>query len=156
MGVAGAGKTAVGSALAKALGWRFIDADDLHPDTNVAKMSGGTPLSDADREPWVRELEDRFASLSASGTDAVVACSALRAELRTRLEAAAADVTFVYLRVSPEVAQRRVEGREGHFMPASLVTSQFETLEAPEGALEVDAEEPIDAIVAEILRRTGR
>src|SRR4051812_30550443 len=98
MGVAGAGKTTVGSMLAARLRWRFIDADDLHPPANVAKMASGRPLSDDDREPWLKAIEGTLAGLAADGQSAVLACSALRAAFRERLHLGGGDIRFVYLR----------------------------------------------------------
>lgn len=153
MGVAGAGKTAVGTALAASLGWPFLDADSYHPAANVAKMSGGAPLSDDDREPWLAALQDLLARLHASSTDAVLACSALRADFRNRLAAAGHDVVFVHLRVSPAVAARRVRNRSGHFMPGALVETQFEALETPSDAIEVNGEGTVDDVVRSIRAR---
>ena len=154
MGVAGAGKTYVGSALAKRLGWRFLDADDCHSAANVAKMRAGIPLSDSDREPWLATLQDFIASATASGDDAVVACSALRQEFRQRLAAAGRDVVFVYLRVSAATAEQRTRSRIGHFMPPALVESQFETLEEPADAIVVDGEAAVEDIVTRIIEES--
>lgn len=159
MGVSGAGKTTVGERLAAELGWSFYDADAFHPPENVRRMQARQPLSDADREPWLVALEALVAALLQAGTPAVLACSALRAEYRERLarpaQGAAAAVRFVYLHISPDEAQRRTSRREGHFMPAALVESQFATLEPPAGALTLDATLPPADLVAAIRKAWG-
>jgi gluconokinase len=127
MGVSGCGKTTVGAALAQRLGVPFADADDFHPAANVAKMSAGTPLDDLDRLPWLQTISLWLADHAATG--AVVSCSALKHWYRTILREAAPTQVFIHLDGSPEVVARRVAGRPGHFMPASLVDSQFATLE---------------------------
>lgn len=149
MGVAGAGKTTVGIRLAQALGWPFLDADQLHPPESVAKMRAGVPLRDEDRLPWILAVADALRRAEAAGASVVVACSALRAAHR-RILASAGRVRFVYLRVPREVALARVGGRRGHFMPASLVASQFGALQEPSDALVVDGTQGVDAVVAGI------
>lgn len=129
MGVSGAGKTTVGRALAARLGWPFLDADDLHPAANVAKMAAGQPLTDADRDPWLDAVGERLAAWAAEGRSGVVACSALRRRYRDRLATACEGVRFLHLDVPPEVARERVRRRAGHFMPSSLLDSQYATLE---------------------------
>ena len=148
MGVAGSGKTTVGAALAQRLRVPFADGDDFHPRANVTKMAAGTPLTDADRVPWLRALADWLAEHDTTG--GVLSCSALRREYRDVLRSDAARTVFVHLDGSPEVVARRVEGRPGHFMPASLVESQFATLEplaADEPGLILDLDRPVDALV---------
>nr|WP_237739443.1 gluconokinase [Microbacterium yannicii] len=125
MGPSGSGKSVVGAVLAERLGLRFIDADDLHPDENVAKMAAGTPLEDADRMPWL----DIVAKALASEPDGVVvACSALARRYRDRILAGAPDAVFAELRVSPEELARRMSTRQ-HFMPPALLASQLQALE---------------------------
>ena len=126
MGVSGAGKTTVGIALAERLGLRFEDADALHPAANVAKMAAGTPLTDADRAPWLQIVGQRIA---ASPDGIVMACSALREIYRDQIRAAAPEAVFVLLTVDESTLTDRVANRPGHFMPASLVHSQLDTLE---------------------------
>jgi gluconokinase len=155
MGVAGAGKTTVGRELADSLGWPFYDADDLHPPANVERMRRGEPLTEADREPWLVDLERLIRELVATGTSAVLACSALRATYRARLRSAGGEgvVAFVYLRLEPGLARRRLSQRKDHFMPAGLVESQFASLEEPEApteAVTVDAARPPEALSREI------
>jgi gluconokinase len=127
MGVSGSGKTTVGAALAQRLGVPFADADDFHPAANVAKMSAGVPLEDLDRLPWLQTMSLWLAEHATTG--AVISCSALKHWYRTILREAAPTQIFVHLDGGPEVVARRVAGRPGHFMPASLVESQFATLE---------------------------
>ncbi len=161
MGVSGAGKTTVGRALAAALGRDFHDADDFHPSENVERMRAGVPLTDADRASWLAALRLLVARCLAERTPAVLACSALRAAYRDALVPAPADggsVRFVHLAVSPAEARRRLAARSGHFMPASLVDSQFAALESPgarDPALRVDAERPVAELVAEVRATLG-
>jgi gluconokinase len=154
MGVTGAGKTTVGSLLAQELGWSFADADTFHSVANVEKMRAGEALTEDDREPWLAALEAHVASLLEAGECGVLACSALRSEYRERLGRPAAthdgEVRFVWLRISPEEAHRRLQLRKGHFMPASLVVSQFDALEVPHDVLVVDAVHTPGEIVREI------
>lgn len=150
MGVAGSGKTHVGCALAARLDWAFFDADDFHPPENIARMSGGAPLSDLDREPWLDALVALLQRLDSEGRDAVLACSALRARFRERLRAGAENVRFVHLEAPAELLQRRLTTREKHFMPATLLESQLAALEPPDGELAVDASLPAEEIVERI------
>ena len=150
MGVTGSGKTTVGVLLAKSLGWRFIEADDFHSPDNVEKMRRGEPLTDADREPWLARLAANLKELDAGRESAVLACSALKHSYRETLRSSGADVRFVYLRVTRSEATERVQDRRGHFMPSSLVDSQFDTLEEPSEALDVDASKTPEVIVEEI------
>jgi gluconokinase len=155
MGIAGAGKTTVGRALAESLGWPFHDADDFHPAANVAKMRAGVPLDDADRAPWLAALHDLVARIVARGEHGVLACSALKQSYREALLPDAArreTVAFVHLDVAPSVAERRLGERRGHYMQASLVASQVATLEPPQEALCLDGELPVPALVAHIRR----
>jgi gluconokinase len=148
MGVSGSGKTTIGEALAARLGWRYLDADDYHPAANVAKMAAGTPLQDDDRWPWLEEIN----SILEKQDDAVLGCSALREAYRQRLTAGLRDYRIAYLKGSFELLSRRAAGRQHRFMPASLLKSQFETLEPPRGAIEVDVAQPVEACVQQILR----
>jgi gluconokinase len=155
MGVTGSGKTTVGAALAQRLRVPFADADDFHPPENVAKMSAGIPLDDTDRIPWLRLIGDWLSGHAAVG--GVVSSSALRRSYRDVLRAAAPDQLFVHLDGPPEVVARRVAGRPGHFMPASLVASQYETLEplgADERGLRLDLDLPVDDLVEAFLTAT--
>lgn len=154
MGVTGAGKTTVGQRLADELGWRFVDGDDLHPPGNIAKLREGTPLTDADREPWLHQLQQRMASWIAGDESVVLACSALKKHYRhVLLEGRESHVQLVYLKGSAETFQSRLEGRQGHFMSKHLLPSQLDLLEEPEepnGALVVEADASVERIVAHI------
>lgn len=149
MGVSGAGKTTIGSALARELGWRFIDGDDHHPAANVAKMAAGQPLSDEDRRPWL----DALNSLLKQEKNAVLACSALKASYRGRLTRGLDAVRIVYLRGSFPLIESRLSGRQHRYMPASLLRSQFDALEPPDEAIAVDVDADVPACVAAIVRR---
>ena len=158
LGVAGAGKTTVGRALAAALGRAFYDADAYHPPANVEAMRRGVPLTDADRAPWLAALRARLARSLAEATPAVLACSALRAIYRAALvpaDAAPGAVAFVYLDITPALAAARVAARPGHFMPPALVASQFAALEVPGDAVRVDAALPVAEAVALVQRALG-
>lgn len=157
MGVAGSGKTTVGRALGAELGWRFVDADDFHPPANVAKMSAGLPLTDADRAPWLDILRGLVADALSTDTPMVLACSALKTAYRDRLAVDDDRVRFVYLTGSPELLAARIAARTGHFAPPSLLASQLATLEKPDDArtLALDIAATPAALVAEIRRRHG-
>ncbi|MGK8524380.1 gluconokinase [Nocardia asteroides] len=127
MGVSGSGKTTIGTRLADALGVEYAEGDGFHPPANVAKMAAGTPLDDADREPWLDALAAWMAERRGRG--AVVTCSALKRAYRDRLRVSAPDVFFLHLEVPRGELQRRVAERRGHFMPPSLLDSQLATLE---------------------------
>jgi gluconokinase len=156
MGVSGAGKTTVGEALASRLGWRFLDADSLHPPRNVAKMASGIPLEDADRWPWLERVAQALRASLASGEPLVVACSALKASYRARLQADDPRVLQVSLEGDPALIAARLAQRKGHFMPPSLLASQLATEEPPLGALRVDVAQPVAAQVEEIVSALGR
>jgi len=154
MGVAGTGKSTIAGALAERLGWLFGEGDDLHPAANVAKMAAGIPLEDADRWPWLDAIGAWTARQAAAGNSTIVTCSALRRTYRDRLRAAAPDTVFVHLVGSPDLLAERMTARKDHFMPASLLQSQLETLEpleADEPGFTVDVELPAGAIVDEVL-----
>lgn len=139
MGVAGAGKTTVGRRLAAELGWPFLDADDFHPVANVEKMARGAALTDADREGWLRALQERLIGLLREGGTGILACSALKQTYRDQLAAPGKVVRFVYLRAGHDLAAHRLRTRSSHFMKADLLPSQFAALEEPDGVLTVDA-----------------
>eukprot|EP01037_Dinobryon_pediforme_P001514 gene1514-1537_t len=152
MGVSGSGKTTIGALLAGTLGWDFADGDDLHPPANVAKMRSGTPLTDEDRWPWLDAIAAWIDAHRQNGTPGVITCSALKRVYRDRLLAGRDDVRLVYLHGSFEVVAGRQAARQGHFMPASLIQSQFATLEEP-GPDEHPLSEPVDLPPPEIVRR---
>jgi gluconokinase len=149
MGVSGAGKTTVGQLLASQLGWQCVDGDDFHPAANVEKMRHGIPLTDADRTPWLEILRTLIAGWITAGTNAVLACSALKRTYRERLRVAP-EVKVVYLRGTPQLLRQRLHARSGHFMTERMLASQLETLEEPEHALVVDVDRSPAEIVAEI------
>src|SRR3990172_3808506 len=155
IGVSGSGKTTVGSKLAEALGWRYFEADDFHPPENVAKMSQGIPLSDADRAPWLAAMHQQIRDLNAAGEPGVMTCSALKQAYREALAGAEPDVHFVYLRGDLETIQGRLNARRDHFMPPGLLASQFRTLEEPAEALVIDIRQAPEAIVREIREGLG-
>ena len=162
MGVSGSGKTSVGRRVAEALGWPFIEGDDFHPPENVEKMRAGTPLEDADRWPWLDRLADEIAAIAARGGSAVVACSALKQAYRDRLAAKVppGTVRFVHLAGTYDEIAARVAARKHRYMPASLLASQFATLEPPRDAIVVgmypSAAERVAAIVDAIRNSEGQ
>lgn len=154
MGVSGAGKTEIGRRLALALGWPFHDADDFHPAASVAKMRAGTPLSDADRWPWLDAMAELLRGAIAGRGNAVLACSALASRYRRRLGLPHPLVRLVHLDDPQGVVRRRIEQRTGHFMPASLLDSQLALLERPapaERPIVVDVAADPEAILRTIL-----
>ncbi|MDT7949967.1 MAG: gluconokinase [Acetobacteraceae bacterium] len=154
MGVSGSGKTTVAALLAGRLGWELGDADDWHSPASVRKMHGGTPLSDEDRWPWLRSIAAWIDATRVTGQHAVLACSALKRAYRDILIGDRADVRLVYLRGEEQLIERRQGARLNHYMPASLVHSQFEALEVPgqdEHPLVVDVVPPAREIVGKII-----
>ena len=156
MGVSGAGKTTIGQALAKQLGWRFIEGDDFHPAGNVAKMASGVALGDADRWPWLDRLNRELARLEEQGVSAVLACSALKESYRQRLTAGVKEFEFVYLHGDFDLIRRRVAQRKHRYMPATLLESQFAALEPPRDAIAVDVATDVPESVAAIAARLER
>ncbi len=156
MGVAGVGKTGVGTRLAKALGGRFVEGDDLHPPANRAKMASGSPLSDEDRWPWL----DRVGLTIAEPEPPVVAaCSALRRRYRDRLRACVPDLVFLHLVGERALVRERLEARKGHFMPPALLDSQFDTLEPlepDERGTDISVEGPASEVLARLLDGLSR
>ena len=154
MGVSGSGKSTVGAAIAQRFRVPFEDADDLHPSANIAKMSRGEPLDDQDRFPWL-ELVGEWLAVHEDG--GVMSCSALKRKYREQLRRHCPDTIFVHLSGTPEVIGRRQASRPGHFMPASLLASQFETLEpleADERGTTIDVDQDIDSIVENYVAST--
>jgi carbohydrate kinase (thermoresistant glucokinase family) len=155
MGVSGSGKSTLGQALADALGWRFVEGDALHPPSNIAKMSAGTPLNDEDRRPF---LENVGQALLARPSGAVVSCSALKRAYRDLIRSIAGDVTFVLPTLSSEQLRARMAQRPHHFMPTSLLESQLATLEPPgaeEAAILVDGNLPTETQVEQVMAALG-
>lgn len=156
MGVSGSGKSTVGRAVADALGAPFVDGDDLHPAANVAKMAAGIPLTDADREPWLRAVGRTLADGGDAGM--VVACSALKRSYRDLIRSEAPGTVFAELDGPPELLRERMI-RPGHFMPASLLDSQLATLEPlqpDEAGLRLDIARPPAELVTAIVDRVAR
>ena len=152
MGVAGAGKTTVGTLLAGQLGWKFADADAYHSPESIKKMRSGIPLTDADREPWLRALRQAIQSWIVEGRNVVLACSALKEQYREYLSVDPA-VRFVFLSGSLSLIEGRIRQRSGHYMQGELLKSQFETLEEPRGVPKVDVSAAPEEIVREIRRK---
>jgi gluconokinase len=152
MGVTGSGKTTVGELLARQLSWRFFDGDDFHSAANIQKMSRGTPLSDEDRLPWLNALRETIRATMNRGENAVIACSALRRSYRQRLQIST-EVAFVYLKANASLVRDRLAKRRGHFMNRELVQSQFDSLEEPEAALQINASLSPVEIVQQIRNR---
>lgn len=147
MGVSGSGKSTVGTALAQRLGVPFVDADTLHPATNIAKMAAGEPLDDDDRCPWLDRIGEWLAAHRDGG---VVSCSALKRTYRDQLRARCPAVEFLHLSGSPELIGSRLAARTGHFMPAALLRSQFDALEplgVDEAGVTVDVGYDVDAVI---------
>lgn len=163
MGVSGSGKSTIAGRLATGLGWEYQEGDALHPAENVEKMKGGTPLTDADRLPWLRRIAERIDDWRAHGRSGVVTCSALKRSYRDIIAGGRPDVVVVYLEGSPELIKQRLAQRRGHFMPPALLDSQFAALEEPaadEDAIVADIagtpEEIVGAIAAQLRARATR
>ena len=155
MGVSGSGKTEISHGVARELGWRHIEADSFHPSENIERMRAGIALSDEDRIQWLDALIVEMQHALAAGQSFVLACSALKLAYRERLRQAVPGLQFAYLKIDRATALQRVGARPGHFMPTSLVDSQFATLQSPEGELHVvavDASKSREAVIAEICR----
>ena len=156
MGVSGSGKTTIARMLADALRCQFQEGDDFHPQANVEKMSAGTPLTDADRQPWLEKIAAEIDGWRRRGESGVLTCSALKRAYRDIIIGERSDVTLIYLRGARELIHGRIAKRKGHFMPAALLDSQFATLEEPasdERATIVDVGHRPVEIVAEIVRQ---
>lgn len=159
MGVAGCGKSTVAAELAGRLGAVLVEGDDLHPPSNVARMSAGVPLTDAERLPWLTAIRDRIGDVDAAGQDAVVACSALARAYRDVLRGAPGRVRFVHLTGPAELVAVRLAARAGHFMPPALLPSQLAVLEplgSDEDGVTVEVTGTPAEVAAEALRRLGR
>ncbi len=153
-GVSGSGKTTVGELLARRLGWQYAEADDFHPERNLAKMAAGRPLDDADRRPWLAAIAAWIDAASASGRPAVVSCSALKRSYRDQLRGGRPNVRLIYLDADQQTIRERLAARRHHFFPAALLDSQFADLEPP-----ADDEHPyrvpmtVDSEPAQIVER---
>jgi carbohydrate kinase (thermoresistant glucokinase family) len=158
MGVSGVGKTTTAQRLAKILGWTFRDGDAFHPPANVEKMSAGTPLTDDDRWPWLDAIADWLEQSKRQNQPVIVTCSALKRVYRERLLRGRHDVRIIYLRGSKELIADRMGRRKGHFMPTTLLDSQFATLEVPtreERVIDIDVAMPPSRCVERILQAAG-
>jgi gluconokinase len=154
MGVTGSGKTSAARELTGQLGWEYIDGDDLHPEANVAKMAGGTPLDDEDRWPWLRRIAEVIGEHEAAGISLVITCSALKRSYRDLLRDGHPSVWFAHVDVTREVLAERLAARQGHFMPPSLLDSQLATLEPlaeDEPGDVIAGDGPLDQSIAELL-----
>jgi gluconokinase len=150
-GVAGSGKTTVGEALARRLGWDFYDADAFHPAENISKMANGIPLTDADRAPWLASLHALISASLQENRPAVLACSALKESYRQRLLQGNDNALIVYLKGEYELIWSRLSARQDHYMEPQLLQSQFDTLEEPVDVLTIDVSKSVERIVEEIL-----
>lgn len=150
-GVAGSGKSTIGKKLAGAVNCAFLEADALHSPASIEKMSGGTPLTDDDRKPWLAAIHSRLLDFARRGKDLVVACSALKRQYRQVLSDGV-SITWVYLKASQDVLRLRLERRPSHFMKSDMLASQFDDLEAPSDGIVVDADRAPDVVVAQILK----
>lgn len=156
MGVSGSGKSTVGAALAERIGFAFEDGDAYHPESNVAKMHAGIPLTDDDRWPWLRAIAAAIDRKAEAQTPVIIACSALKRSYRDILVHGRDDVRIVYLKGTQDLIAQRLSHRDHHFMPASLLDSQFATLEEPapdKGVITVLIDGTVDEIVADIVKR---
>lgn len=162
MGVSATGKSTVAAAIAEALDWPFVEGDDLHPDANVAKMEAGTPLTDADRGPWLDRVNARARALATEDAGGVITCSALKRRYRDRLREGVPSLWFLHLHAPYEVLEPRMQQREKHFMPTALLRSQFADLDPlgeDEAGTVVDVSDDLDAVtaraIASVRRRLG-
>ena len=154
MGVSGSGKSTIAAALAERLSWTFEDGDKFHPESNVAKMRAGHPLTDEDRWPWLEAIADEIGRVCKAGGHVVIACSALKRVYRDVLLRGRVDVRFVFLDGSQALIAGRLARRKGHFMPPGLLDSQFKTLEPPqtdERPITVSIDAPVETIVNNIV-----
>jgi gluconokinase len=152
MGVSGCGKSTVGKLLARRLSAEFLEGDDLHPPRNVERMAAGIPLTDNDRRDWLLEIAQQLADAHAAKYTLVVSCSALKRSYRDMLRAASSDLAFVHIDAELPLLEERLRARTGHYMPASLLASQLQTLEPPgadERAITLAATPPAEQIASE-------
>jgi gluconokinase len=153
MGVSGTGKSTIGKLLSDRTGWDFYDADDFHSPANLDKLNRGIALTDSDRLPWLKELQQLIAHTLDSNKQGILACSALKAQYRQILQGGSSEVVFIHLKGDYDCIQNRVQQRTGHFMNPNLLRSQFDTLEEPQDALTIDVALNPEAMVEEILQK---
>jgi len=156
MGVSGSGKTTIGQALSSALGWPLYDGDDYHSPENVKKMSLGIPLSDEDRLHWLETLSHLLNENYHRGENLVLACSALKRIYRDQLRSNHANLNFVYLEGDIDMIRQRMLAREEHYMEPGMLESQFQILEPPQNALQINIDRPINEIIQEIIGLIGK
>jgi gluconokinase len=158
MGVTGSGKTTIGTLLASRMGWEFAEGDAYHSKENIAKMQAGIPLTDEDREPWLRALHEVLLGWYKAGKSGVLACSALRQKYRDVLAEGIprSEIRFVLLEAPKEVLMERLSHRPGHFMNPALLDSQLATLEMPSDAIRISAVQPPAQAVEQILNEIKR
>jgi len=160
MGVSGCGKTTVGRALAERLCATFLDADDFHPEANVAKMRAGTPLNDEDRAPWLAALNHELRTRSEQGQRVVLACSALKINYRTAISAELPQAHWIFLDGSSDLIVARMRERPNHYMPESLLRSQFDALQRPQDAvtisIELSPDEQVEAAINALQHNLAR
>ena len=155
MGVSGSGKTTIGRALAHELGAEFLEGDKFHPAANIAKMSRGEPLDDADRWPWLDRMAEELAQAKAAGRSVVLASSALKRSYRDRLRRGAPDLRVIYLKGGKDLIRGRMQARTQHFMPPGLLDSQFAALEEPgpdESPVVIDVTPPLEILMGQLPR----
>lgn len=155
MGVSGTGKTTIGSILAEKLRWDFIDADYFHSEASISKMRSGLPLDDADRSPWLEAIAKEIRRRQFAGANLVLACSALKQKYRDILCSPEKETLVLHLRGSGDLIRSRISLRKGHFMPLELLDSQFDQLEPPQSALEIDISLSPSEIVEKVLAMFG-
>lgn len=157
MGVSGSGKSSVGKAIAEAWKRVFMDGDDLHPQANIDKMSRGIPLTDGDRQGWLDTIVAEAMTIIEKGENGIITCSALKRQYRDRLRSGISSVNFLYLKASYEKVSQQLEARQGHFMPVSLLRSQFDLLQEPDEAEEdvitVEIQDSLEATIALALKK---
>ena len=157
MGVAGSGKSTLAAALSERLGWDFAEADEFHPEANIAKMTQGIPLQDEDRWPWLQEIRNWMTAQARAGCSTVLTCSALKKSYRQLLSEAEGRVLFLHLDGGTDLISQRMQGREGHFMPPTLLPSQLATLEPlsqeelDAGSLRLDISQTPEQLVAAVV-----
>ena len=153
MGVAGSGKTTIGKMFSERLGWNFYDGDDYHPKENLEKMRRGIPLTDDDRWPWLKAIEELINSRLNDNQKSIIACSALKREYREYLKQDKEDIVFVYLKGDEKTLRERISSRHGHFAGVDLLESQLDTLEGPHNVLTVDISRKPEEITDYLIER---